>query len=88
MKYCPLMSYQRSQSNQVWCMEENCVFADEAGECLIKQALQLHVSKERTRLANETEAINTYARIYKDGSWKPIRFLNPDEDVKTSTIET
>ena len=57
MNYCPLMSFQRSSSNgQVRCMSGDCAFADEAGSCLIKQALQCYVAKERTRAALEETA--------------------------------
>lgn len=53
MKYCPLMSYAKQYSMQVPCMEGQCGFADEAGVCLIQQALQCYVAKERTQAALE-----------------------------------
>ena len=57
MIYCPLMSFQRQSSHgQVQCMNRECGFADEAGSCLIKQALQCYVAKERTRVALEETA--------------------------------
>ena len=37
-------------------MSGECGFADEAGSCLIKQALQCYVAKERTRVALEEAA--------------------------------
>ena len=42
MKYCPLMSYAKQYCTEISCFEEECAFAaDGAGECLVKQALQL-----------------------------------------------
>ena len=87
MKYCPILSFQTDRYCEIGCREERCAFADDAGDCLVRQALQCYVSKERTRVAQETESVNVYARIFKDGSWKPIHFMTPDED-KTSVIET
>ena len=56
MRYCPLMSYGKQYCTEVSCFEEECAFAaDGAGECLVKQALQLYVAKERTRIAEEEE---------------------------------
>jgi hypothetical protein len=73
----------------------DCELADEAGECLIKQALQCYVSAERTRVAEEnerirreTEMMKTYFAIKKDGTRTPIRFDDPISEVKTSNIET
>ena len=53
MKYCPLMSYAKQYSTEVPCMGEECGFADEAGGCLVQQALQCFVAKERTQAALE-----------------------------------
>lgn len=53
MKSCPLMSYAKQYSTEVPCMGENCGFADAAGDCLIQQALQCYVAKERTAAALE-----------------------------------
>ena len=53
MSYCPLISFAKQYSTEVPCMGEECGFADEAGECLIKQALQCYVTKERHRIAIE-----------------------------------
>ena len=55
MSYCPILSYQRDATATKYCMGIDCEFADEAGECLIKQALSLYVSGERTRRAEEVE---------------------------------
>lgn len=70
MKYCPLMSSTRQNSTQIPCMGTQCSFTDEAGDCLIRQALQCYVAKERTAAAQE----DTYYRIYKDGTLDPITF--------------
>ena len=56
MNYCPLMSFAKQYSDKVPCLGESCALAaDGAGECLIKQALQLYVSGERTKRAEEAE---------------------------------
>ena len=56
MNYCPLMSYAKQYAQEIPCLGEECALAaDGAGECLIKQALQLYVSGERTRRAEEVE---------------------------------
>ena len=71
MIYCPLMSFHRqSSSGYVRCMSRECGFADEAGSCLIKQALQCYVAKERTAAASE----DIYYRAHKDGTLDPITF--------------
>jgi hypothetical protein len=83
MKYCPLMSFQKQYATQIPCLEEECAFAaDGAGDCLVKQALQLYVAKERTRVAEEeeklrreTELMKTYWALKKDGTRNPIVFL-------------
>lgn len=83
MRYCPLMSYGKQYCTEVSCFEEECAFAaDGAGECLVKQALQLYVAKERTRIAEEeeklrkeTELMKTYWALKKDGTRSPIVFL-------------
>ena len=56
MNYCPLMSYAKQYAQEIPCLGEECALAaDGAGECLIKQALSLYVSGERTKLAEEAE---------------------------------
>lgn len=56
MNYCPLMSYAKQYAQEIPCLGEECALAaDGAGECLIKQALSLYVSGERTRRAEEAE---------------------------------
>ena len=73
MNYCPLISYQREGWTKIDCLGKNCGFADAAGECLIKQALQCYVSKERTAAA-EREAEERCLLIKKDGTKTPIVF--------------
>ncbi len=87
MKCCPILSFQADRFCEVACREERCVFADENGNCLIRQALQCYISKESARLTNETEAIRTYFKMFKDGRREPINFTNPIADVKTSEVE-
>ena len=56
MNYCPLMSYAKQYAQEISCFGEECALAaDGAGECLIKQALSLYVSGERTKRAEEAE---------------------------------
>ena len=76
---CPLISSEYGAHN---CEASNCRFTDGAGECLVKQALQLYVAKERTRIAEEeeklrkeTELMKTYWALKKDGTSSPIVFL-------------
>ena len=90
---CPLTASQHG--GRQYCLGTECMLADEAGDCLIKQALQCYVSAERTRVAKEkerirkeTEMMKTYFAIKKDGTRTPIRFDNPMIGVKTSNIET
>jgi len=83
MSYCPILSYQRDATATKYCMGIDCELADEAGECLIKQALQCYVSAERTRVAEgnerirkETELMQAYCwALKKDGTKNPIVFL-------------
>lgn len=70
MKYCPIISFQKQYQQDTPCMND-CAFADAAGECLIKQALQCYVSKERTSAA-EREAAEQYWLMKKDGTRSPI----------------
>lgn len=73
MSYCPIMSFQQKYSGGIYCLEKNCAFSDAAGECLIKQALQCYVSKERT-VAAERESAEQYWLLKKDGTRSPIVF--------------
>ena len=77
---CPLKNYNYPEF--IDCAGRSCAFADEAGDCLVRQALQCYVSAERTRVAEETERIRrkaqlaqTYWAIKKDGTRNPIQFL-------------
>lgn len=82
MKYCPILSFQADRYCEIGCREDRCAFADEVGDCLVRQALQCYVSAERTRVAEETERIRretqlaqTYWAMKKDGTRSPIQFL-------------
>ena len=93
MRYCPLMSYGKQYCTEVSCFEEECAFAaDGAGECLVKQALQLYVAKERTRIAEEeeklrkeTELMKTYWALKEDGIRSSIKLLSKDEEEEIYT---
>ena len=94
MNYCPLMSYAKQYAQEIPCLGEECALAaDGAGECLIKQALQLYVSGERTKLAEEeerirreTELTKMYWTMKKDGTRTPLQFLQ-DVEVTTTPIQ-
>lgn len=88
MKYCPILSFQTDRYCEIGCREDRCAFADEAGDCLVRQALQCYVSKERTRQAEEAAAMETYFRMFKDGRREPITFMNEPyyEDGRIKTI--
>lgn len=80
---CPLKSY--NYAAYIDCAGLSCAFADEAGNCLVRQALQCYVSAERTRVAEEndrirreTELAKTYWAMKKDGTRTPIQFLSKD----------
>lgn len=83
MKYCPLMSYAKQYSTEVLCMGEECGFADEAGNCLVQQALQCYVAKERTRIAETEAAREHFEMLHKNGMRTPIDF----KQYTTTTIE-
>lgn len=87
---CPLKSWEHSQF--VECQGRSCAFADEAGDCLVRQALQCYVSAERTRVAEEndrlrreTELAKTYWALKKDGTRSPIKFLCKDGEEEIYT---
>lgn len=73
---CPLISSQYGAHN---CVAPDCGLTDEAGHCLVKQALQCYVAKERTRVAEEEAAIKYWA-MKRDGTRTPIQFLQ-DGDI-------
>lgn len=86
---CPLISSEYGAHN---CEAPNCRFTDEAGHCLVQQALQCYVSAERTRVAEEndrlrreTELAKTYWALKKDGTRSPIKFLSKDEEEEIYT---
>jgi hypothetical protein len=55
MKYCPLMSFRKSGSvhQRIPCLEAQCGFADETGNCLIKDALKCFIIREQSALSQE-----------------------------------
>lgn len=80
MKYCPLMSFANQYSQEQPCMGEECAMAaDDAGGCLIKQALQLYVSQERTKIAEKESAIRHFEMLHKNGMRTPISFIEESE---------
>lgn len=80
MMYCPLMSYGKQYTSEVPCFEEDCALAaDGAGQCLIKQALELYVSQERTKIAEKESAIRHFEMLAKNGQRTPISFIEESE---------
>lgn len=54
MDYCPLMSYQKQYVSEAECLGENCALAaDGNGECLIKQALQIFVDRNKPKIIRD-----------------------------------
>ena len=87
---CPLKNYE--YCGFIDCAGRSCAFADEAGDCLVRQALQCYVSAERTRVAKEndrlrreTELAKTYWTLKKDGIRSPIKLLSKDEEEEIYT---
>lgn len=87
---CPLKNWEHAQF--VECQGRSCAFADEVGDCLVRQALQCYVSAERTRVAEEndrlrreTELAKTYWALKKDGIRSPIKLLSKDEEEEIYT---
>ena len=87
---CPLKNWEHAQF--VECQGRSCAFADEAGDCLVRQALQCYVSAERTRVAEEndrlrreSELAKTYWALKKDGIRSPIKLLSKDEEEEIYT---
>lgn len=72
MNYCPLMSFQREGQTKINCLGKDCGFADAAGECLIKQALQCYVSKERTAAAEKEQEIRAISHNLDHISRTPV----------------
>lgn len=63
MSYCPLSC--SSHGYMPSCKGNECELTDEAGECLIKQALQCFVQDKReARAAREALEKTTYADIF------------------------
>ena len=87
---CPLKSWEHAQF--VECQGKSCAFADEAGNCLVRQALQCYVGAERTRVAEEndrlrreTELAKTYWALKEDGIRSSIKLLSKDEEEEIYT---
>ena len=74
---CPLKNHEYPVF--VDCAGQSCAFADEAGDCLVRQALQCYVNVERARvdrLRRETELARAYWILGKDeAKSRPIQFL-------------
>ena len=77
MKYCPLMSYVKQYAQEQYCMGEDCAMAaNENGECLVKQALQLYVNQEKTKITEKANAIQHFKTVAKDGKRVPASFID------------
>ena len=71
IKYCPIISFQKQYKEETMCMED-CAFADEAGECLIRQALMCYIGGGRRK--------EEYELLHKDGARTPINFNQSFEE--------
>lgn len=59
---CPLISSEYGAQN---CIPQSCRFTDEAGKCLIQQALKCYIQdKQEARAAREAFEKTTYADIF------------------------
>jgi hypothetical protein len=71
IKYCPIISFQKQYKEENMCME-GCAFADETGECLIRQALIHYIGGDRRK--------EEYELLHKDGGRTSIDFNQSFED--------
>ena len=89
------MSFANKYVSEVYCLGENCAMAaDDAGECLVRQALQCYVGAERTRIAEENDRLRrqielakTYQKIARDGNKTPFQLLQDDNENLTPITE-
>lgn len=72
---CPLIINQHGDLKD--CERSKCMFTDDADDCLIKQALQCYVAKERTAMAED----NHFETIYKNGLRELITFYPEGSDI-------
>ena len=76
MNYCPLMSYNGGNVSRRCFRSECALAADENGECLVKQALQLYVNQEKTKITEKANAIQHFKTVAKDGKRVPASFID------------
>ena len=76
MSYCPLMSYNGSNISRRCFRHECALAANENGECLIKQALGLYISQEKTKITEKENAIQYFETIAKNGKRVPPSFID------------
>ena len=84
IKLCPLMAFRMDNllGGEVRCLGAECALADEGGKCLIRQFLELQVSKS----LKEKEAAGTYWVTKKDGTRQPVAFF-PISSTKNILID-
>ena len=85
--FCPIMSFQKEYSEGVLCLEKNCAFADEAGECLIRQALQCYVSAARTKMVDDTEDLKRKMKMMQAYPTISPYSIEPSSDCSAHPIE-
>ena len=78
MKYCPLLSFQKEHVNEKYCMGGSCKWADEEGECLIKQALATYITvnapirvypSNTTPVNNQIIRSDTPVKEFENSDW-------------------
>jgi len=57
LKFCPVLS---GDGHTRECWHERCEFADTEGNCLIVEALQCYIAKERTEAARRKSIEDIY----------------------------
>lgn len=87
MSYCPLCCSQHGNMSR--CEGSDCELTDEAGECLIKQALACYVQDKReARAAREALEKTTYADIFDAFFMPKGAKQEPAGDCKLDPVQT
>lgn len=78
---CPLTTNQ--YGNRPPCLGGECELTDEAGNCLIKQALQCYINATKAKITNDTELLrreNELTQIYSAAAKGSFRSNDPYPD--------
>ena len=77
IKYCPIISFQKPYHEETTCID-GCAFADDSGECLIRQALMCYIDNSCRK--------EEYELLHKDGRCIPINFEDTLEAYKRTPL--